>query len=268
MAIASTILGVVALVVALISLALMILIARRQSCQLDGHSRILQNQRELIEANQRLIEDLDQKVLGTLPSVGEVYKCIAQLLEDAGEDNVYFMCYWLWFGADLSYPMSITSKEIADDTSEVTRLLWDRATNQRPTLVVTYDPTLARGQLQRFIKAVLTYNRSRAMEQADAPSYPDLTDADCEDVLDRYRDSYKKYEDHCRFRAVDPPLGKSEIANIMFVREGRDQAAVLFLLETDALEERVSGGGFVSREKTMVTIIKEQIVAAAGRDAR
>jgi len=135
------------------ALVVMLVIAARQSEQIG-------EQRKLLEANEELARELDAKVLGTLPIVEDVNDCIRDLMTEAEQagDSVYLMCYWLWFGADLGFPVRCTAGQIGQDRSEVAKLLWVRASKRMPTTVVIYDPTAAEGELLRFLRAVLKYD--------------------------------------------------------------------------------------------------------------
>jgi len=82
-------------------------------------------------------------------------------------------------------------------------------------------------------------------------------------VLNRYREDIRRLEEYLSGNEAFSLRGSTSIPAIMFAKDGGQPAAVLFLLETEALEERATGGGFVTRDRRMVSIIKSQILSAA-----
>jgi hypothetical protein len=235
----------------------MVVIARKQSQQMGG-------QRRLLSVNEELVRELDRKVLGTLPSVEHVHECMVRLLKESEreESPAYLMCYWVWFGADLGFPKTLTIDAVNRNASQVAQLLWARAVKRLNTKVVVYDPTLASNSLRRFMKAVLKYNAWTA-EGSGAHVDGNIREEDVEKLLGRYTEDFKRFEEECKGGAVVELRGTEQISAIMFAKEGEQPGAVLFMLETDALEGKATGGGFLSRDRRMVEVVKSQITAAA-----
>ena len=239
--------------VGVVSLGVMLWIAWRQSKQMAGH--------------EKLVRELDTKVLGNLASVEDVVECMVRLLKESEreESAAYLMCYWIWFGADLVFPRK--TQQIGDvdrNASDVAKLLWARLAKQLRTTVVVYEPTAARRELCHFMEAVLKYNAWDARHEGHHAT-ADVQQGDVNKLVDRYTKDYEKFDEDCRDGSAVELRGIEQVAAIMLAKEGEQPGAVVFMLETDALEGRATGGGFLSRDRRMVKVVTSQIVAAAKR---
>lgn len=217
----------------------------------------------------RLLED---RIFGTLESTEAVVERATEMLKDCREDPdslVSAMLYWLWFGADLKFPVE-SIQSIQDQHSDVCLELNHRIHSGLPTHLFVLriaDETGDQSRLQRFLRAVFDYRKKtakRGSHQADAENEALLLD-----LLDRYRQNLNLTVDYLKTKPSSPCVVSqhTDIPTLLLATESKGRTrGIIYLGETPTLERTAKTGGFYTEDSRMVEIIRSQIEELVNRE--
>lgn len=232
-------LGVASLFLAICSVGIAIYIAIRQNLQL--------NQLKEISAN------IDDNVLGTLKGFEHVLERLEKMLKDADKDpesRVYFMAYWLWFGADEAFPAQKIST-IDVDTSHISLLLRARIASNRPTTLVIYEDEAS---ISAFIQELFEYKVAKEKHSHM------FSETELEGLIERYMEEVKWIKRECEKHDNIQINFIKDIPAIMFAKDGHEgMAGIYYIGETAMLRERTELGGFSSKSTITVKMLIAQI---------
>jgi hypothetical protein len=223
-------------------------------------------QTRMSAAQAELQEQVMRRVFGTLTDFEEMHENAVSLIREANErkeSDLRIMCYWLWFGADrvLRVTPSLPLSEVRAFHSGIRAELQIRATKGYKTTIVTYDPTVAKAQLTRFVVAAVGWQREKG--QGSLSIMPD-SQADIDSLIALYADDLQDLERDRGKRHTNgfkPLILKDSIPMLMFAATEPSgwSRALICLAEAEALEQRAEVGGFTTEDKRLVNVILGQI---------
>jgi hypothetical protein len=230
--------GIFGLVISIAALLVTIHISREQDKQ--------------IKKIEFLSESIDSHVLGTLRGFDRVMTSLTNLLIEANnqhDSTVYFMAYWLWFGADTAFLEGAT--ELSRTSSRVWQCLKGRiAEDSKKTTVIIFDDK------QRILSFVLKLIEYRATANT---LHIDDKHAMATHIVERYMldiDWIKlTYQ-----RSHNLTLKfSSEIPALIFAVEGEKSTGLWYIGETEMLVHGSPVGGFISSNPAMVGMLADQV---------
>lgn len=218
---------------------------------------IAKKQSEQMASLEALNKNIDEHVLGTLRGFDRVLESILKLLDEANQDKsstVYYMAYWLWFGADKEFENGVNN--ITKHKSDFFLKLRGRVAQNKLTTVVVYNDQEA---ITDFVKKLVTYKK--ATTNTSVP----LDNKAIDTLVDAYMKEIEwitaEAKDNCNVSAKF----RSEIPAIIFAVEGEASAGIWYIGETAMLEQKSQLGGFISRQPAMVGMLIDQVKHFAGQ---
>lgn len=233
----------VTVVLGLLSVGIAISIARKQDKQMAS-----------LEA---LNKNIDEHVLGTLRGFDRVLESVLKLLEEANQDKnstVYFMAYWLWFGADSGFENDLST--ITRHKSDFFLKLRGRVAQNKLTTVVVYND---QEHITDFVKKLVTYKKATTNETVQ------LDNSAIEAIVVAYMKEIEWITEEARANCNVSAKFRSEIPAIIFAVEGEASAGIWYIGETAMLEQKSQLGGFISRQPAMVGMLIDQVKHFAGQ---
>lgn len=211
-------------------------------------------------------ELFSRKVLGTVPNIDLFKDRLCDLLKEVEVEehrsHVYLMLYWLWFGADRSFPKHDIS-DISAGRSEVMRLVKARLAKGYPTTIVVYDHVLSQDKLIDFFHEILRYNSESGFKESGAKR-KEITHDEVMALYSRYRDSLNQLLLDAKQHPSSIFIKEAEdIPALMCAVTGRNPCSLLLLFERSAIKGMAASGGFESYEPRMVDVVRNQIEVAA-----
>lgn len=254
----SGILGLTASVIlGLLSVIIAIYIAKGQNKQMASLEYLTKEQKQQIQNLEALNKNIDEHVLGTLRGFDHVLESILKLLEEANQDKsstVYFMAYWLWFGADKEFEKGLDT--ITKHKSDFFLKLRGRIAQNKLTTVVVYKEKVA---ITDFVKKLVSYKKSTT--SANVPLDDNAIDTLVAVYMREIEWITAEAEGNCNVSAKF----RSEIPAIIFAVEGESSAGIWYIGETAMLEQKSQLGGFMSRQPAMVGMLIDQVKHFAGQ---
>lgn len=243
--------GILGLIVGAMSVSLAMYIATGQNKQMASLEELTKEQKQQIQNLEALNKNIDEHVLGTLGGFDRVLESIIKLLEEANLDKnstVYFMAYWLWFGADKEFEKGLS--KITRHESDFFLKLRGRVAQNKLTTVVVYND---RETITNFVKTLVGYKKATTSEPVplDDASITSLVTAYMEEIEWITAEALKNDNVTAKFRP--------EIPAIIFAVEGEASAGIWYIGETAMLDQKSQLGGFKSRNPAMVGMLIDQV---------
>ncbi|MBE7487000.1 hypothetical protein HS121_01910 [bacterium] len=227
-----------------------------------------------------LVDEVKQRLFGTIEGFDDLYHKAIQILEQANEipqSEVGIMLYWLWFGADTELRNNeYKLASLKPNQSNIRKLLAIRRERGYQTRVVLLEP---KGQRMRdFLRALRDWQRSK--ESTQTRLFDGLTstrtnqanvnpneDSDGEDLngcIENYRKDVEEFSREVqktpdtKFRKL---VKKEAVPMIMFAlkRRGSGGCCLVCLNEIESLTSHAPVGGFYSEDSKIVDIVYGQI---------
>jgi hypothetical protein len=217
-------------------------------------------QTKQMERLETLNKNIDDHVLGTLVGFDRVLAAILKLLDEANQDKsstVYFMAYWLWFGADKKFNKKLSKIERHD--SDFYLKFSARIVENKPTTYVVYsDPETIKTFVTKLVKYTKKIPRETQLNTED------------DNQISQLVQTYKKELDLINEltkgdRSNVLAKFQSEIPVIIFAVDGEVPAGIWYIGETPILDLKSKLGGFMSRQPAMVEMLIDQVKHFAGQ---
>jgi hypothetical protein len=213
---------------------------------------ISREQDKQIKKIESLSKGIDSHVLGTLRGFDRVMESLTNLLVEANNQQgstVYFMAYWLWFGADTDFLKG--SDQLTNTSSRVWQSLRGRIAEgqKRTTVVIFEDKQRIHSFVQKLIQYRVSANTLHIADQAALASQ----------IVDDYMLDIEWIKEESR-RSNNLKLKfSSEIPALIFAVEGIRNTGLWYIGETEMLVQGSQLGGFISSNPAMVGMLADQV---------
>lgn len=213
----------------------------------------------VVKRQNRLTAEVRDRVFGTLTDFGDIHHNVLSLIQEANQrptSELAIMCYWTWFGIDQEDKVKNrrTDDDIYANQSAIRQAIFRRATKGYPARIVVYDPGTARTELEKFLQVVFRFQRN----PLSADSIPKIIEKYISDVQDLEREMSK----HSGFVNGERKIVRAaSIPLLLFSALDKSGwgKAIVYIGETQALENDGETGGFVTSDMRMVRIIQQHI---------